>query len=271
MFTTQCLSVPPTYTSSDSIFSSSYNLFNVSAKANSGASKHFLKPEHASVLRNLLPVPNGPPAVLPNKKKIHPTHQGYLPLSSALSESATSSLIYPGITNKLLVSIGQLCDDDCLAIFTKKYLHIFKNNKLLLKGYCNWLDGLWDIPLQMPLKNCHINQSNQEHTINFIIQKDKTKLELALYLHGCAFSPSLTTFQKCIHRGNFISWPDIEDINFERILKTTLATAKGHLHQEKQNLQSTKLNSTTDEDHFPIKIPLKTNNVFGIVITPPTP
>ena len=99
---------------------------------------------------------------------------------------------------------------------------------------------------------------------NAIIRQDKTKYELASYLHACAFSPSISTFQKAIRRGHFITWPGIENINFEKILRATIPSAKGHLDQERKNLQSTK--STTDEDLNPSDGGLKTYEYASMVI-----
>lgn len=62
--------------------------------------------------------------------------------------------------------------------------------------------------------------------MNYIVQKDQKKLELAQYLHACAFSLSIKTLQACIRKENFVLWPGIDEINIDRILKTTLATAK---------------------------------------------
>ena len=88
-----------------------------------------------------------------------------------------------------------------------------------------------------------------------IIRKDKRKSELAEYLHKCAFSPSLSTFQKTIRKGNFVTWPGINEINFKKFIINILPTAKGHLDQERANLQSTKRtdnDDNTDEDYFPM-------------------
>ena len=109
-------------------------------------------------------------------------------------------------------------------------LRIYKQGRLILTGTCNWTDGLWDVVLPQ----C-------QQSINKHIQWDKTKYELAEYLHKCAFSPSFVTFQKAIKKGHFITWPGISDINFNKFIKNTLPTAKGHLDQERENLQSTKL------------------------------
>ena len=88
---------------------------------------------------------------------------------------------------------------------------------------------------------------------------------MAYLLPSCAFSPTISTFQKCIQNGNFMSWPGIEDLNFKKLLDTTEATLKGHLDQERKNVQSTKTQPTLnpdEDDAFPEKIPIKTQNYF---------
>ena len=93
----------------------------------------------------------------------------------------------------------------------------------------DWKDELWKINLK-------------NNKINYIIRQDQSKTELVQHLHACAFSPVSSTLQKCINKGNFLSWSGIEDLDFNKLLKTTEATIKGHLDQERKNLQSTKLN-----------------------------
>ena len=56
--------------------------------------------------------------------------------------------------------------------------------------------------------------------------------------------------RKAIRNGNFITWLGIDKINFNSLLKTTLATAKGHLDQERENLQSTKQTTGINLDIF---------------------
>ena len=104
-----------------------------------------------------------------------------------------SSLVFPKLQSKSLLSIGQICDDGCVAIFDDKSLKIYdgsikdlqkKVNQLdpVLEGYRNNRDGLYDVPFP-------------QQKMKYIIQKDKSKLELAQYLHTCAFSPKISTFQ----------------------------------------------------------------------------
>ena len=99
----------------------------------------------------------------------------------------------------------------------------------------------------------------------YIITKDKSKTDLARYLHATAFSPSITTFIKAIKNENFITWPGIDTLNFATLLGTTKATELGHLDQERANLQSTKHKEEEDEDFFPSKIAKKTFELFAKV------
>lgn len=136
-----------------------------------------------------------------------------------------------------------------------------KANKLILQGTKSPQDNLYDI--QLPTNK-----------INFIVRKDKTKLDLAQFYHATVFSPPISTFQKAIRKGNFVSWPGISDINFTKILGTTEANEKGHLDQERKGLQSTKTLPTIldhDNEHFPTKEPTsKSYQQFATILHPAT-
>ena len=127
-------------------------------------------------------------------------------------------------------------------------MHIIKDNQVILQGNRDGTDGLWKINLK-PLQ------------INYIVKKDKSKTELAQYLHACAFSPAISTFQECINRGNFVTWPGIETLNFKKLLQNPEATLLGHLDQERKNLQSTK-EALIQNDIFPTKSDDKTNEFY---------
>eukprot|EP00957_Ditylum_brightwellii_P135979 10370045-Ditylum_brightwellii.AAC.1 len=76
-------------------------------------------------------------------------------------------------------------------------------------------------------------------TSNFIIHKDTMKTDLTKYIHACLFSPPTTTLQKAVCKGHFLSWPGTHNLNVEKLLPTSKATALRHLDQERANLQST--------------------------------
>ena len=168
-------------------------------KVDSGASKTYISPKHKQFLQNVEHLKNGPRATLPNNTQIQASDMGDLPLYSDLS---FKSLIYLQLSSKSLLSVGQLCDEGCFVLFHKRGLLIFKNNQLLLCGTRNKVDRLYDVPFPT-------------QKMNYAITRDKSKTELAQFLHGCAFSPAISTFQTSINKGNFITWPGISQLNFK--------------------------------------------------------
>ena len=110
---------------------------------------------------------------------------------------AQEALIMPHLTNESLISVGKICDNDCKVTFTKHDVNIIKDKTPILKGFRNSSDGLWDIniPCSPPTSPTITHPTNK---INYIIRKDKSKLELAQYVHACAFSPAISIFQKLL-------------------------------------------------------------------------
>ena len=118
--------------------------------------------------------------------------QGSLPIET--SQEANTAILLPQLTNSSLLSIGQLCDDDCVAIFNKHAVSIYRNAKIILSGKRNTTDGLWDITLKNSVnhpKNATINNTTLQ--ANAIIEKNLPRTHLAQYLHACAY-----TAQHCL-------------------------------------------------------------------------
>ena len=82
--------------------------------------------------------------------------------------------------------------------------------------------------------------------INIIIQKKKTHMELAQFLHGACFSPVTSSWTKAIKRGPFASWPGLTPQLIKKYCPPSVASAQGHMHQEQQGLQSTKTTKPAD-------------------------
>ena len=137
---------------------------------------------------------------MPNGDKLRAIENDLLPLHYLLSEHAKKAHILEGLSYVSLLSIGKLCDDDCVAVFDKTHLCIYKQGILIIKGQRNWTDGLWDI---------NIKPIRPQQSVNVITRKDKTKNYLAEYFHKCIFSPSISTFQREILQGHLLSWPGI--------------------------------------------------------------
>ena len=173
--------------SMNNISSSSNTVFN--AKLDSGASRHFFKTEHAKFLTNVQPIKNGPIAHLPNNTTVQASHKATIKLHENISKMASEVLIFPNLQNESLISIGQLCDDDCIIIFTKEKFYVTKNGLCLYHGDRNKSDGLWDFDK---------TYSTINHKLNYIIAKNKTQMDLARYYHASLFSPSISTLNKAI-------------------------------------------------------------------------
>lgn len=136
---------------------------------------------------------------LPDSTTIQSTETGQLPIPG-LSHKATSAHVFKDLQSSSLLSIGKMCDDGCLVMFDKEYMRVFQNNKEILRGVCNYTDGLWDV---------NISKNQPKHKMNVIIKKDTTTKELVQYFQGCCFSPMKSTFLKAVEKGNFITWPGL--------------------------------------------------------------
>ena len=214
----------------------------ITAKADSGASTHCFKQADATILNNVHKNNNGPTLILPNLQTIKAKSQGTLPIS--LSRDSTTVHIFDDddLRNASLISLGQLCDDDCTVHLDKNKLLVFKNKKKIIQGTRNHTDGLWDVhfPTKQLTEHYAKRAIKGSKHLNLIIHRDKTKQELAAYLHACAFSPPKSTFLNAIANNNFITWPGLSTSLIRRMVLPT-ATAKGHLDQERKNLQSTRI------------------------------
>jgi hypothetical protein len=210
-------------------------------------------PQDRHALSNIHPTPFGPSVMLPNSTNIQATHTGQLSFHSSLSTKAKTAHILDGITNSSLVSLGQLCDDNCIAVLDKTHLNVYKNSQCILTGKRNTEDGLWDIPI--PTIIPAPGEPPRSHHINAIIRKDLSKTKLVQYLYGCCGSPVVSTWKQAIKNGNFITWPGIDVLSIDAHLPKSIASAKGHLDQERKNLQSTRISlpiEDCDTDYFPV-------------------
>ena len=90
----------------------------VITKGNSRASKYYIRPNDVGILMDLKSF-KGQSVTLPDNLTIAPSHIGQLPLSSQLSSKAKQSTVLPQLKNASLVSLGQLCDENCEITLTK--------------------------------------------------------------------------------------------------------------------------------------------------------
>jgi hypothetical protein len=168
----------------------------VIAKADTGATAHYFKPEDSNILDNLKFTEQGPQVRLPNNAIIKADQVGNLPHMN-LPLAATETHTFKDLKSASLISIGQLCDVGCQAVFQKQDLKIYDAKKqLVITGTRNLQDGLWDIRLASHFPT---------HTANAALRLDQTKVELAQHLHAACFSPVKSTFVKAIQN----NWPGL--------------------------------------------------------------
>ena len=217
-------------------------------KADTGASKHYLRPNDAQLLTNINTVASPITVHLPNNNTITSTTRGQLPFK-ALTDSAKQAYILPSLTNSSLLSIGQLCNENCTAIFTKRLMLILHKGKIILTGNRNYSDGLWDILCHNAGTPGYKKSTVQSNNINILTARDKRSHELANFLHACAGSPSIRTFQDAINNNFLATWPGIDKLNMKYLITDHTNIALGHLDQERKNVQSTKVTSDTSHTH----------------------
>ena len=172
------------------------------------------------------------------------TLSGILPLSPSLSTKAQSAFVLNDLQTGTLVSLAQLCDDDCIALFTKHDVQIVKNNTVLITG-TRTPAGLWSIPLDVP---------TLQHQANGILRLDKSHAQLATYHHATLGSPASTTLLQAIRRGHLTTFPGLTSQLISKHLPKSIATTLGHQDQEAKNLRSTQTTTassspTTIHDH----------------------
>ena len=215
----------------------SYNSRHINAIADTGSSGHYLSP--FTPCKNKARTTDGPTVTLPDGKQISPSHEAKLNIDHQyLNQNALQAYVFPDIKTPLL-SIGKFCDDDKIAIFTKEKCLILNditklkrieqliNLNTILEGKRNHTTKLWNINLESA------HQSNSVYHC--------TKLgDTIEYHHRSLFSPVQSTWIQAIKNGNFTSWPNLTTDNVTKYLRPSIASAKGHIKQIKQNIRSTK-------------------------------
>jgi hypothetical protein len=182
---------------------------------------------------------------MPNGTTIQSSHTCNLLLTD-MPPQARQAHILPGLVHNSLISVGQLCNNECSVTFTQDQVIVSRNGKDVMYGSWEPKLRLWRVNLKQKIKP-EIAQCNHAHDNNN--QKD-----LINYLHAACFSPVKSTRIKAIKNGNFSSWPGLNEHRVEKHLSKSTATAKGHFNQQRQNARTTKikdaqlLDSETDQD-----------------------
>ena len=107
--------------------------------ADTGATAHFFTHNPTDLVHTTIPIstiqptPNGISVLLPNKATMRATHTGILDIPR-LPLAARKVHLFPHLASGSLLSLGQLCDAGCLAIFDKHKLNIYYQGKPIMQG-----------------------------------------------------------------------------------------------------------------------------------------
>ena len=201
-------------------------------------------------------ITNAPQVMIPDGTNITACAKYNMKLPH-VSTQASESDILPTFKHSL-ISVGQLCGDDCTAIFSKHGCTIYnKHETPVITGIRNPETGLYEQTTTTPKpkhhsNNTHCAQQNTQTQQAHATLPTKTLQEHIKYLHQCAFSPPTTTWIQAIKRGHFRTWPGVTVEAIKQYLPKSEATTQGHLDQKRKNVQSTK---KRDDDHDTMHTP----------------
>jgi hypothetical protein len=169
---------------------------------------------------------------MPNGTTIQSSHTCNLLLTD-LPPQAGQAHILPGLVHNSLISVGQLCDNECSVTFNQDQVTVSKNRKHLTYGTRDPKSRLWRVNLKQKFEteNVHCNHAHDNNN----------KKDLINYLHAACFSPVKSTWITAIKNGNFSSWPGLTEHAVEKHLSKSTSTTKGHLNQQRQNARTTNI------------------------------
>ena len=112
---------------------------NNTAYLDSGCTSHYLKND--AVCENIRVVTDNVEVVLPNGANIVSNTMANLNIEG-LTDEGTEARLFENIRVNL-ISLGQLCDDDCIITLSKKKAQVRKHNKLIMEAQRNLQNGMW--------------------------------------------------------------------------------------------------------------------------------
>ena len=167
------------------------------------------------------------------------THEGYLAIPQ-LPKAACKAYLFKDMQSSL-ISVGQLCDSGCIALFNQHDVSVLFNKQVILQGKRDISTGMWNVelPTQKPASSQPPDPNAIQHTAQSAIAAE-TLGERIAFLHACAGSPAISTFRKAIQAGFYTTWPELTAERVDKYLVTPAATVQGHLDQQRKNIRSTK-------------------------------
>jgi hypothetical protein len=187
----------------------------------SGTTGTFVTSHDSRHLVNPTKIDDGPIALAASGTPMVSITRGRLPLSPHLSTAAEEAFELDSLTTGSLVSLAKICDDDCIALFTKHDVKILKRDQVIITGK-RMSNGLWSVPIGDPAP----------HQINGILRTDQVRGELATYHHGTMGGPAPSTLLRVIRKGYLSTFPGLTTKLISKHIDKSENTVLGHQDQE---------------------------------------
>lgn len=201
----------------------------------SGCSAHYLTQDFSASACPTFPIS----ITLADGHHLASDHITQLPVaSSTLPPDAITAHVVPQLSTSLL-SIGQLCDHGCTAVFDRATANIYHNHQLVMSGARDPLTRLWNIDLPHPPSPATTATLQQPLHACYSINPRSTIAQRIAYYHACCFSPPLSTWCTAIDAGFFTTFPELTSALVRKYPPSSMAMHKGHLDQTRANLRST--------------------------------
>jgi hypothetical protein len=133
---------------------------------------------------------------------------------------ALEAHVFPDLQNHTLLSIGVFCGAGCTVQFTDTSVQVHHHDQIILEGHRE-PPGLWKIQSQEQAS------ANATFTTPF-------KQKALTFLHASMFSPATQTWVKAINNSHFRNRPIFTAIEVKAHLPKSIATAMGHLDQQRK-------------------------------------
>jgi hypothetical protein len=199
------------------------------------------------LITNIRPASNPISICLPDDSFITSSHTCNIDIPS-LPSTATEGHLFPEMGPTALLSIGKLCDAGCEATFNAHHCDItFMGDTILVGTRSQSTDKLWHLHQQPttpkdallpPEHNCDTNR----HLANLITTNTASAkpADLILFAHAAFFSPTVAALTKALQLKFILHFPGLSLAALRKYPPHTTATAKGHMNQQRQGIQSTK-------------------------------
>ena len=126
-----------------------------------------------------------------------------------------------------------------MATFDKKHCNIHHNGKLILHCEGDKANTLWKILLVTSEGETQYIPTSEGENIACNLEQIATKKDVIHFLHASLFRPLKSTWLKDIKNKQFLTWRGINTTDVAKHITPKIATAKGHLDQNRNSINST--------------------------------